>query len=120
MVIWDPLLVKEFENKPLTECPEGAISEAFLPLNGVENVAQFVNRIHALPTRAAHEAFQETLMANLAQSNVGIYSTCHDHCVARHGYEHPGSIRLAYMYVNITPLSPRALSTMAAPVLPRY
>jgi len=101
IVIWDPLLVKDFENKPLTQCPTDVISEAFLPLNHVENVAQFCTRIYALPRRASHEAFQERLMANLVESNVGMYSTCHDNCVATYGYDHPKSIRLAYIVATL-------------------
>ena len=109
VVIWDPSLVKDFKNKSLTECPRDVISEAFLSLDDVENVAQFCNRIYALPPRAAHEAFQEMLMAGIAESNVGIYSMCHDNCVAVFGYEHPKSIRLAYMYVNAILFPSRAL-----------
>lgn len=104
------MLVKDFQNKPLTECPKDVISDTFLPLNDVENIVEFCNRIHTLPTRSAHEAFQEMLMASLAESNVGIYSTCHDRCVAMSGYGHAESIRLAYMYVNITSRSPRVSS----------
>jgi hypothetical protein len=93
------LLVKDFQNKPLTECPEGVMSEVFLTVK--ENVAQFCDRIYSLSPRAAHEAFQKMLMSDLATTNVGIYSTFHDNCVAVLGYEHPESIRLACMYVNI-------------------
>lgn len=75
------------------------MSEAFLTVK--ENVAQFCDRIYSLSPRAAHEAFQKMLIADLATTNVGIYSTCHDKCVAALGYEHPESIRLACMYVNI-------------------
>ena len=77
------------------------IPDAFLPLDNVEKVAEFCNRIHTLSPGAAHEAFQEILMSSLAENHVGLYSTCHDQCVARVGYGHPESIRLAYMYVNI-------------------
>ena len=109
VVIWDPSLVKDFKNKSLTECAKDVISEVFLSLDDVENAAQFCHQIYALLLRAAHEAFQEMSMASVAESNVGIYSMCHDDCVTVFGYEHPKSIRLAYMYIN-TILSPsRAL-----------
>ncbi len=50
-----------------------------------------------LSEREANEAFQEVLIANLTESNVGLYSMMHEKSVIMYGYGHEHSVRLAYM-----------------------
>lgn len=45
----------------------------------------------------ADKEFQLILLANLTESNVGLYSKMHENAVVKYGYNNPHSIRLAYM-----------------------
>lgn len=61
---------------------------------------QFCNRVLGLQsTREAQEAFQDTLISNLSESRVGLYSMMHENACIRHGYDSQQAIRLAYMCV---------------------
>lgn len=50
-------------------------------------------------TEAGQRAFQEHLLMGLCDSQVGLYSYFHDNAIWKHGYNHPNSILMAYMYV---------------------
>ena len=95
IAIYNQALVSLFKNQQFTSAPPGFIEENFT--RDVETVEQFCNRVSTLPSRQAHEAFQEVLVANLSESRVGLYSMMHEKACIRYGYDSDDAIRLAYM-----------------------
>jgi hypothetical protein len=63
----------------------------------VERVEAFCTRAKGLPFRQANEAFQDILIANLNEPQVGLYSMMHENASVMHGYGSPAAIRMAYM-----------------------
>ncbi|KAF8167315.1 RNA dependent RNA polymerase-domain-containing protein [Crassisporium funariophilum] len=99
IVLWDPLLVSGFDNKPFTDAPKDFLSQNFY--RDTETVEHFCDRALSLSPRKAHEAFQEVLIANLSESKVGLYSMFHDNAIVKHGYGNELSIRLAYIFATL-------------------
>lgn len=95
IVIWDLIIVGNFQNKPFTNPPAEFLKNNFN--RDIETVEAFCSRAGLLSEREANEAFQEILIANLTESNVGLYSMMHEKSVIMYGYDHEHSIRLAYM-----------------------
>lgn len=97
IVIWDGEIVEAFDNKPFTEAPVDLIKANFEPSGKVETVKIFCIRTETMSPRQANEAFLEHLIANLNESQVGLYSMMHENATVVYGYGHPHSVRLAYM-----------------------
>ena len=95
IVIWDHTIVSHFQNKPFTNPPADFLRNDFN--RDIETVEAFCHRAGLLSEREANEAFQEVLIANLTESNVGLYSMMHEKSVIMYGYGHEHSVPLAYM-----------------------
>jgi hypothetical protein len=66
----------------------------------VESVTEFGQRISELPPNEAQGKFERILLHGLMDTKVGLYSTFHDNAAYHHGYGHPSTIRLAYMFTT--------------------
>ena len=95
-MIYNKQVVDLFKNRAFTQPPPNFINDNFN--RDVESVEAFCERISALDTHDAHEAFQDALVSNLSESIVGLYSMFHEIACLRFGYDSPKSIRLAYVY----------------------
>jgi hypothetical protein len=88
-------LVKHFESKPLTEQPANLIDHNFE--RDVISVVDFCSGAVKKQSADAQTSYQDVLMSNLASPVKGIYSGFHDSAIATRGYDHPETIRLAYV-----------------------
>lgn len=97
IAISDPEIVEPFENKPLVTEPPTLIEESFAPNAKVESLENFCFGAKNRSRIDTSNGFIETLIGNLSDSQVGLYSMMHESAVVALGYDHPESIRLAYM-----------------------
>lgn len=95
--IFDPDIVEPFKNQPLTNEPLDFLENNFKPNAKVESLENFCFGAKNRSPRDTSEGFIRTLIGNLSDSQVGLYSMMHERAVVSHGYDHPESIRLAYM-----------------------
>ncbi|KDR85760.1 hypothetical protein GALMADRAFT_53536 [Galerina marginata CBS 339.88] len=101
IVTWDANIVQFFDSKPLTEAPLDLIESNFESSGKVETVEKFCARTETLPPKETSEAFLEHLIANLNESQVGLYSMMHENASVAYGYDHPHSVRLAYIFATL-------------------
>lgn len=99
IVIWSEEIVTPFRNTPLVEQPKDFMKDNFESGSTVESVQSFCRSKYSSP-RATNEAFMGYLLANLNDSQVGLYSMMHKNAAVAYGYHDSKTIRLAYMYVN--------------------
>ncbi|KAF9535602.1 RNA dependent RNA polymerase-domain-containing protein [Crepidotus variabilis] len=99
VAIYDKMIVELFRNQQFTEPPSNFLKDNFN--KDVESVEQFCSRVSRLSNRGAHEAFQEVLIANLSESQVGLYSMMHENATIRYGYDSRDAIRLAYIFATL-------------------
>ena len=97
IAIWAKEILDAFNNTPLIKQPPALIEQDFEPTGKVEKVEPFCVRTQNMSPRQASEALLEHLIANLNESQVGLYSMMHENATVAHGYAHAESIRLAYM-----------------------
>ncbi|KII94231.1 hypothetical protein PLICRDRAFT_675257 [Plicaturopsis crispa FD-325 SS-3] len=91
-------LVEPFVNPLFFPAPPDFLEKNFE--KDVELVPAFLARIRNMSPQVAQEAFQGILLLSLADTKVGLYSTFHDYAVYIFGYDHPFTIRLAYMFTT--------------------
>lgn len=96
--IWQPEIVDNFQNALADFAnPPTDLENSFLKEN--ESVAAFLERVpeSGPVSKRTHER-QRVLMGPLRDlSVVGIYSSLHDNSIYQFGYEHPDTVRLAWM-----------------------
>ncbi|CAA7264868.1 unnamed protein product [Cyclocybe aegerita] len=81
IIFYGPDLVECFHSKPLAEAPPDFMENNF--------------------DRDVDEAFLEVLVANLSESQKGLYDMMHGNAVVKYGYGHPETIRLAYIFSTL-------------------
>ncbi|KAJ3509083.1 hypothetical protein NLJ89_g5408 [Agrocybe chaxingu] len=99
IIFYDLELVECFDSKPLAEAPPDFMENNFD--RDVESVGNFCTRIANASPRSAGEAFLEVLVANLSESQKGLYDMMHGNAVVKYGYGHPETIRLAYIFSTL-------------------
>ncbi len=97
IAIWQPEIVNAFKNAdPKYADPPADLKEQFSKNN--ETVAEFQARLQGSDEAVQIRERQRYLLGPLRDpSIVGQYSNMHDCAVYMKGYQHPDSIRLAYM-----------------------
>lgn len=63
----------------------------------IEIVSDFLRRTSTMETIVKDYYLSQELLLGLQDSKVGLYSTFHESSVFRRGYDHPTTVRLAYM-----------------------
>ena len=67
----------------------------------VEKVTSFLQRMEdKTPVHRHREIFKKITAGLATGGKVGLYSHFHDNAVYSIGYDHPDTVRLAYMYVS--------------------
>ncbi|KAL6307807.1 RNA dependent RNA polymerase-domain-containing protein [Sparassis latifolia] len=99
--IFDPALVQHFTNPPLTTHAADFISENFKPEGTIETVGHLHSRLEGLPPVERQLELQKTLLSGLADKPVGIYSKFHEIAAYTLGYDHPDTIRNAFMFTTV-------------------
>jgi hypothetical protein len=99
-VLREPEVVEPFENKTFVPGPPDLLKNFE---KHVESVPQFCERVKFQSPEDAQAALQGALLLSLEGDRKGMYSVFHDNAVEKYGYDHPESIRLAYMYVLFCP-----------------
>ena len=94
-VFRDPELVRHFSNKPLTEPPADLMDANFQ--KEVYSVMAFCTQAATKSTADAMLWYFEFILKDVLTPQKGLYSMFHDCSVATFGYDHPDTIRLAYM-----------------------
>ena len=96
-MIWSKALVEKFHGSPFCPPPPNFLEEHFE--QKAESVVSFGGRVALLPPVDLHSEFQSVLLSGLRDRKIGKYSTLHDNAVFVYGYDHPETLRLAYMCV---------------------
>lgn len=94
-VFRDPEIVRHFSNKPLTVSTKDW-TEAFV--KKVESVHSFCSRTASMSPADAMRAYEVHILADLVSPQKGLYSMFHDNAVAKIGYSHEDTVRLAYIF----------------------
>ena len=93
--IFDEKLVTPFRQPATVTEPPGLMSN-FEPLEQVPTVASIMKQMEEAPTQQM-QVLHEHLLGGLAESQTGLYSKFHDNAVYSLGYNHPTTVRNAFM-----------------------
>lgn len=93
-IIADQSIVNDFKNSSIVDEPAD-LRDNFE--REVEPVSAFLSRVEPLSQYHKQYELCRKLLLGLSDSKVGLYSLFHDNAVYRLGYNHPDTIRLAYM-----------------------
>jgi hypothetical protein len=86
--------------RPFTAEPDNFLKDNFVQsVECVSAVQEGLIQLAQADPCKAQVAFQQKVLAGLKDSKVGRYSHQHDTAIYRYGYDHPSTIRLAYMFV---------------------
>ena len=96
-------IVSAFKSPPSTPPPDGFLREYFE--KDVETVLDFCNQHKGKSEDQLAVEIRTILLSGLSNTRVGTYSRFHDNATYHLGYDHPATIRLAYMYENLLSLS---------------
>ena len=91
-VIVEPELVNAFENHALVDPPNKLLEANFE--REIEKVSEFL--VNCSSKSREREVFKRLLLG-LSDTKVGQYSNFHENAVYHLGYNHPETVRLAYM-----------------------
>ncbi|KAF6745697.1 RNA dependent RNA polymerase-domain-containing protein [Ephemerocybe angulata] len=94
-VFRDPDIVRHFSHKPLTVSTKDW-TEAFV--KKVESVHSFCSRTASMSPADAMRVYEVHILADLISPQKGLYSMFHDNAVAKIGYSHEDTLRLAYIF----------------------
>ncbi|KAH9486232.1 RNA-dependent RNA polymerase 1 [Psilocybe cubensis] len=100
IVIWAEDIVAPFKNTPLVEQPKDFMKDNFESGSKVQSVRDFCHNKYISP-RATNEAFMAHLLANLNDSEVGLYNMMHKNAAIAYGYHDSKTIRLAYIFTTL-------------------
>lgn len=98
VMIYDPNIVKNFQNSNPCKMPAGFLDSYFEP----ERKIVTVNRLQAELQRANDAAeiniiLRKRLLHGLAPSSVGMYSVMHENAIYTLGYNSSTTLRIAHM-----------------------
>lgn len=97
MAIWQPEIVDDFVNADTKFADPPADLMSFFEKEN-ETVADFLLRTSGMSDSERMREFQKVLLSALRDPSIyGMYSTMHDNAIYGLGYDHPHTIRLAYM-----------------------
>lgn len=97
IAIWQPEIVSQFKNADncYATVPSN-LKDCFAKEK--ETMSFLLKRIESLDREAKIKEIQRYLLGTLSNvSTVGAYSKMHDNAVYKLGYDHPDTIRLAYL-----------------------
>ncbi|KAG5644364.1 hypothetical protein DXG03_008661 [Asterophora parasitica] len=101
-VIWDPDIVKQFNNadEKYSEEPKG-LGGCFTEEHN-ETVADFISKTTSFSLKERTLEVQKYLLGALRDTSViGKYSGMHDTAIYSLGYAHPGTVKLAYKFCKV-------------------
>lgn len=88
-------IVSTFNPPPSNPPPAGFLKKYFE--RDVETVLDFCKQHRGKSGGQLADEIRKILLSNLSNTRVGIYSKFHDNSTYHLGYDHPTTIRLAYM-----------------------
>ena len=97
MVIFDPAVIKNFNNHPFVDKPK-EVNEKFE--RSVEKVRDFCARIENLGPEERARKLVRIMIGGLKNSDVGLYSYMHDLAIYMYGYTDRRTEILAHAYVS--------------------
>lgn len=96
MLTWKPEIVSAFRQPKLTLEPQNFLSDNFD--KQIEYVDAFSTNLSAMEESKAERELHRVFVESLAyEAKTGIYSNMHSVSVYERGYEHPETVRLAFM-----------------------
>lgn len=98
-ITWTNEIVSAFRPPPSSPPPDGFLKEYFE--RDVETVLEFSNQHIGKSEDQLAVEIRTILLSGLSNTRVGIYSRFHDNAIYNLGYDHPTTIRLAYMYESL-------------------
>jgi len=96
-------IVSAFKSPTSSPPPDGFLQEYFE--RDVETVLDFCNQHKGKSEDQLAVEIRAILLSGIGNTRVGLYSKFHDNTTYHLGYDHPITIRLAYMYENPFSLS---------------
>jgi hypothetical protein len=102
-ITWTSEIVSAFKPPPSSPPPDGFLKEYFE--GDVETVLDFYNQHQGKSEDQLAVEARTILLSGLSNTRVGTYSRFHNNATYHLGYDHPVTIRLAYMYENLLFLS---------------
>ncbi|THG93647.1 hypothetical protein EW026_g7646 [Hermanssonia centrifuga] len=96
--IFDPALVTPFENSSITSPPDGFLDKNFQPESAVQRVASLHAELSTVSSQRRCKILQNCLLSGLSDARIGIYSKYHEVMIYARGYDHPETIRNAFMF----------------------
>ena len=89
-------IVSAFKPPPPNQPPAGFLNKYFE--KDVKTVLDFCKQHKGESGGQSADEIRKILLSTLSNTQVGIYSKFHDNSTYNLGYDHPTTIRLAYMY----------------------
>ena len=93
---WTSEIVSAFKPPPPSPPPDGFLKDYFE--REIETMSDFHSKHRGKPGDHMAREIRRILLSNLNNTHVGTYSKFHDNSTYHLGYNHPTTIRLAYMY----------------------
>lgn len=97
-MVWQADIVQNFTNAPFVPASPNFEQDHFEPTK--ESVDRFVARVGQLEPDGLQKEVSSTMLLGLADARVGQYSILHDNATFVWGYDHPETVRLAYLCVG--------------------
>jgi RNA-dependent RNA polymerase len=100
IVNWAPSIVDQFQPPRVVDKPDGLEEQNFE--KDVESVTSFHSRLACSTRGEAHKLFLRAILRSLDDDNIAKYSAFHKCAAYSKGYSHPETIRLAYMWAQLS------------------
>lgn len=99
-MIYDPNIVKSFQNTKIFKIPTGFLESYFEPESKTVTVNDLQNELQSANDAAGiNIILRKHLLHGLAPSSVGMYSVMHENAIYTLGYNSETTIRIAHMCV---------------------
>ncbi len=96
--IYDPRIVEPFENSKLFTAPDNFLKDNFEDQGRIQQVSALTTEMEqSADPDARRGKLQEALLCGLVTAPIGQYSSMHENAIYMNGYDHPDTVRIAFM-----------------------
>ncbi|RDX50511.1 hypothetical protein OH76DRAFT_1348782 [Lentinus brumalis] len=100
--IYDPRIVESFENSKIFTAPDNFLKDNFEDQGKIQQVSALTTEMdQSADPDARRGKLQEALLCGLVTAPIGQYSSMHENAIYMNGYDHPDTVRIAFMFNTI-------------------
>ncbi|KAI0701242.1 RNA dependent RNA polymerase-domain-containing protein [Cerioporus squamosus] len=100
--IYDPRIVEPFKNSEIFTAPENFLKDNFEDQGKIQQVSALTSEMaQAADPDMRRQKLQEALLCGLITAPIGQYSSFHENAIYMNGYDHPETVRIAFMFNTV-------------------